>query len=356
MNSIEKTDDRIKQIVNEMEFEHLNNMDIYTEDQRSIDFMMAYKEEDWSKETNIIINAEHALINLSKSYLNSFIRDSIIHKKIAYDNFLISSAYGFVCYLYVKTINRCIESGDIMPLDVDAAFHFPDITRFLSQLQICKWWEKANPLGTDILNSINNHGLDSFEITNNGVRVNPISWFIVDLFSVSEGRWYINKNARRPSKKEYKVYQKALNLWDSSNTDEVENIIYDLCESHLNEIKNKPIYGKKMGAILSGSIDQAIEIITDISIHSKFEDVAPRDLDETSVKIFPYEVFSWLSVREKFRLDNPKRFSHPLMNTALTSEFTIKDNQYPETNAASYVIKNIYNICPLVSEVLAVKS
>lgn len=345
MNRIARTNDLIKQIIDEMEFEYLNNMDMYTEDKKSIDFTLEYEEEGWNEITNIIINTKHALINLSQSHLNWFMHDRILHKKTAQDNFLMSSAYAFICYLYVKIANACIKSKDMAPLDVDTDFPFPDVARFLSQIQICKWWSKADSLGMDILNSINNQNPDSLEITDHGVRVNPIAWFIVDLFTISEGKWYIEKNAKHPSKNDYHSYQKALNAWDSTDINEVESIIYELCESHLHEIENKAIYDKKMEEILDGSVDHAIEIITDISLHSKYEDFAQRDLEDMSVKVFPYEVFSWLSVREKFGINNPKIFSHPLMNTELTDNFIIKDSKYPETNMTHYALKKFYGIC-----------
>jgi len=321
-------DNIVRKYIDEMLFEYKNNMLVYNYDKESIDRRLNYTDDGpfkWDEMTNFLINISHVLLNLSESQLHICLSHCILKGEVKdkRHSFLLSSAYGYFAYRYSKTVNECIRLKKIKPLDVYASLHFHDAARILAQMQICRWWDESDALGNDILDAINNYEKDSdnLEITENGIRVNPISWFIVDLFVLASGGWYIEKKANHPNKKEYKLYQRVLDNWDTKDLKEVEKLNFILCEVHLIELENKSIVHRQMDDILSGSIEHAMDIIANTVKVGSNDDFAPRELEDLSVKIFPYEIFSWLKLRERAGIKNPKTFTHPLMNTPIAKMF-----------------------------------
>jgi hypothetical protein len=65
-------------------------------------------------------------------------------------------------------------------------------------------------------------------------------------------------------------------------------------------------------------IDYLVSLLCETHIELSKED---EFFSNPMVKIFPYEILLWLKLREKSGLKNPKRYSHPMMNTPLTKMF-----------------------------------
>ena len=337
--------------MDEMTFQYKTNYSFYVDESDPMENM--YHEEEWSDRTNILMDIKHAIKKLSERQLHKCLSACILDKsdEEKRKSFVLSSAYGYMAYRYAKTVNSCITSKQIEPLDVYARLFFHDAARYLAQLQISGWNTKADSLGDDILDAINTTNDNPFGVTDNGERVNPISWFIVDLFTLASDKWYIEINAIHPSKKSYKLYQRVLDEWDTTEPINIGKLNFILCELHLIEMDNKATYDRQMDDILGNSIENAIEMITNMVETGNHDDFAPRELKDMSVWLFPYEIFFWLKLREQAGIKNPKTFTHPLMNTPIAKMFLdIKEPlPYPtELPYAKELLEKLKVQCPNV--------
>jgi hypothetical protein len=72
--------------------------------------------------------------------------------------------------------------------------------------------------------------------------------------------------------------------------------------------------------------------------------------NDTSL-LFPYEILAWLALRKKAGLENPKEFSHPLMNTPLAKMFLELETLLPEPKELPYaeaLIAKLKEQCPKI--------
>ena len=291
---------------------------------------------DWSESSIIAFGVQSAYADMSEKLFSEAVFHLISNneKKNYNARFIESTYYAYLEYDFVKQMNECCKNNEskfiVGNKNKSFRLDFSSICQYLSQLVISKWWQEANEVGGDILNSINYCNDETFEVTTEGRKYNPISWFVVDLFVLFSEGWYVEKNAKHPGKKSYQVYQKVLDNWDSKDLVEVDQLVYLLCESHLLEIENKNIIDRNMDSILDNSGEGAIaEIVSLAQGNTDTDDFMPRDISHLSVYLFPYEILTWLSLREKRGLRNPETFSHPLMNQPLVSSISLESNEKP---------------------------
>ena len=346
--------EKIKELMKELNFQYKTNYSFYVGSCSDIvKHRLNYYDENWNNLTNFFINIQTIFKRLSERNLHKCLAACIVNSS---DNekregLVFSSVYGYLEFQFSKQVNACIISHQIKPLDVYAELFFHDAARYLSQLYIVGWGDEAARFGDDILEAINAIKENPYGVTSNGERVNPISWFIIDLYTLAFGKWYIEKNAKHPSKKSYKLYQRVLDNWDTQNPEEIEKLNFILCEMHLIELDNKAIYDRQMDDILGGSMENAIELITHMSEHGSHDDFAPRELDEMYAWLFPYEILVWLKLREQKGLSNPKTFSHPLMNTPITKFFLELETPLPKPSTlpfAKELLGKLKEQCPNV--------
>ena len=65
--------------------------------------------------------------------------------------------------------------------------------------------------------------------------------------------------------------------------------------------------------------------------------------------LFPYEIFAWLALRKKAGRENPREFTHPLMNTPLAKMFLELQTSLPEPEELPYadeLIAKLIENCP----------
>ncbi|MBU3013274.1 hypothetical protein KO488_00800 [Poseidonibacter lekithochrous] len=142
---------------------------------------------------------------------------------------------------------------------------------------ISKQWNQAFDIGNDLIDSLNAKSC----IIRRGDENALVAWFLIELYSkISD--YEINKR-RAFYPKEFKPYDKILENWDTNDLSEVDKYVYILCDMHLEQQQEH------------------------------FEDEVSM-LDLPFMKLYPYEIIAWLNLREKQGLNNPKEFSHPLMN------------------------------------------
>ena len=110
-------------------------------------------------------------------------------------------------------------------------------------------------------------------------------------------------------------YTDILQAWDNEDMTKIELWIYLLCEVHI-ELTRKDEYYHN---ILS--------------------------------QLFPYEILTWLKLREHAGLKNPKTFTHPLMNTPIAKMFLNIKEPLPKPKELPYakdLLEKLKEQCPNV--------
>ena len=139
------------------------------------------------------------------------------------------------------------------------------------------------------------------------------AWFSMELVSHYFQRPLETEQAYYPVK--FSHYTNVLNEWDTLDLQKVDNHISLLAELHISTYVN----------------DEDTFILVPF------------------LKIFPYEILTWLKLRELKGLKNPKTFTHPLMNTPIAKMFlNIKEPLlYPqELPYAKELLEKLKEQCP----------
>jgi len=184
---------------------------------------------------------------------------------------------------------------------------------------LCNEWEESQEIGTYLIDSLNANGC----IIQRGDSSAFRSWFILDIFSKVFDIDIDKRIARYPHDTEYALYQTISESWDTEDIDIVDKNIYFLCDMHL---------------------DLALSKITDDN-----EEERREKLEIPHIQLFPYEILTWLKLREKQGLKNPTEFSHPLMNTPIAKMFLdIKEPLAKPTELpyAKELLEKLQEECP----------
>ena len=195
-----------------------------------------------------------------------------------------STAYGYLSVKNASLTYGCLINNEYTLMD--------NVTIKMAQALIAGWNDEAFDIAEAMIASIDHGKVKNYEkqksiqlIIGNGLSVVPASWFMLELYCKLKKRDFNRKNADFPSS--MVPYDTVLKNWDTEDMIEVERCIHLLSTMHL---------------------DQAKEQVTD---DDYFE------FGDTSRYLFPYEILTWLKLRELKGLKNPTEFSHPLMNTPI---------------------------------------
>lgn len=153
----------------------------------------------------------------------------------------------------------------------------------------------------------------------NGTEMCPVMWFLLDLYCAAYGRGYSKENADYPE--DMAPYDQVLRQWDTEDETEVDRLVYILSEHHLDQTR---------------------------SARSNSEYYAFEDPDTW---LYPYEILSWLAIRENKGLSNPKAYSHALMNTEVAQFFLALDKPLARPKEVPYakeLLERLKAICPEV--------
>jgi len=209
-------------------------------------------------------------------------------------------------------------------------------TTFLLAFIICtKSSEDFIKIGKHIIDSLNAKSC----IVKRGEENDLLSWFIIELFSKFENITLNKRIARYP--KEFKYYDKVLENWDTEDMLKLEQLIYFLADLHidtaselLSKIEDKDEYEEDCncyGNVVAGAYEY-------------------RSANEFPfIMLFPYEIFTWLKLREKAGLKNPTEFSHPLMNTPIAKMFLELKEPLPKPTELPYakeLLEKLKERCP----------
>lgn len=137
-----------------------------------------------------------------------------------------------------------------------------------------------------------------------GSELCETSWFLLDLYGKAYDREYNRAHAERPEK--MIPYDTVLQAWDTIDIKKVDQLVYLLCEHHVTQTKEETSEEEYF------------------AFNAFFE-------------LYPYEILSWLKLREKKGLPNPKSFSHLLMNTPIAKFFLQLKTPIERPQQLSYV-------------------
>lgn len=131
------------------------------------------------------------------------------------------------------------------------------------------------------------------------------AWFSIELLSRVYEIEIIKKRTKYP--KNFELYSSILDKWDTKDLIEADTFVTFLCNNHFDIVKQRqPKRGRGSSLyIVGGGIQES----------------SPEFLSLPFIQIAPYEVLAWLKIRELKGLENPKEFSHPIMNTKTVQMF-----------------------------------
>ncbi len=184
-----------------------------------------------------------------------------------------AKCYG---YLSVQSGSQSCNCSQIISrrysLDMD------DISPYLSLSVIANDWNMTEILTNHLINSLNGKSC----VIGRGKPNAHIAWFIIILMSKYLNKPIDDKKPRYPTDKSFSFYTEILDKWMTKDLVYFDKMIYFLADLHI-------------GNLRKGS--------------------------KAYLKILPYEALMLLRLRENKGIDNPIEYSHPLMNTAISSYF-----------------------------------
>ena len=234
--------------------------------------------------------ASNIFRSLATFYTDNCQYQILEHKDIekARSYYIIASAYNYLVILVYVTQFSCKDAGDDKLLQ-DVFY------QMISSSIICRWEEEYKQMNEWAIESINygrhydDEGFLDIKFMATGVDFCLPSWFLLDLYCKVYNRTYNKDNAEYP--KDMTPYNKVLEKWNTEDIQEVDQLVYLLSEYHLTQTK----------------------------IAETDEEYFP--FDSSIDWLYPYEILTWLKLRELKGLKNPKKFSHPLMNTPIAKFF-----------------------------------
>jgi len=149
------------------------------------------------------------------------------------------------------------------------------------------------------------------------------AWFIIELYSYYSGKEINKRRALYPKKGHNAPYDMILKEWDTEDKEQVDTYITLLCNKYLES------------AIIPMTEDNEEE--------KRFQ------LEIPHLQLFPYEILSWLKLRELKGIKNPKTFTHPLMNTPIAKIFLDIKEPLPKPKELPYakeLLEKLKEKCP----------
>lgn len=211
---------------------------------------------------------------------------SLNDEELAKKHLSFATEYGYLCLEYGSQSCGCFESKNPFIIMNKAVF-------MMSNLLLTHQIDRFNLIGKHLINSLNGEGC----IIKKGYAKATVSWFVLKLYSLYANQAITLHKLLQP--KESYPYDEVLAHWDSNSLNDVTKYVELLCDTHLIQAK------------------------TDYAIHleEEFDSLKYRELFIVGLYTLPYEILSWLRIRELKGLKNPTQFMHPLMNTPLVKMF-----------------------------------
>lgn len=188
--------------------------------------------------------------------------------------------------------------------------------------------------------NIGNHLIDSLNgkscIIKKGYQKSTISWFILKLYSLYADKEITLHTLLQP--KDTFPYDEVFKHWDTDNVNDVTKFVELLCDEHIAQAK----------------LDYAIHYKEQYSDNDDERDpfgMTYKELFLVSLYQLPFEILTWLRLRELKGLHNPTSFSHPLMNTPLARMFLELKTPLPKPSELPYakeLLAKLKEACPQI--------
>lgn len=224
------------------------------------------------------INLESMAIRQFWLFLNNYIHDGTI------DLVKLSAS----TYLHLESANWRLFLAEKVPTFKRAPL-LTDAVKHLGQLLYLGQYDKAKTYGALLLKMLRGKQYEG------GLIFPTHPWFMLELYCRWQGIELDKAGLRYPD--DLGLYQRALNNWDSEDTQRVSEIITELCDFH---------------------IAQSDEDVTTDEYGNEFS----PEFTSSDYFIFPIEILMWLAIRKHKGLPvyTP---AHPLMELSV--------NQLPDT-------------------------
>ena len=177
----------------------------------------------------------------------------------------------------------------------------------LSLSILSSWKDTASNIGTILNKGLNTSLLDLRHTDKHEAgKVYRHFWFLMHIFNDYENRSIDTSLYSYPE--DMSPYADVLADWRTEDLDKVQKFVSDMADFHIKEART-----------------------------TAHDEIA--EFDEEDVMIFPYEILTFLRLREWSGLKNPERFNHPLMNQPLAILPSPVPLPKPETPLLDQVIE-----------------
>ncbi|MDD3597418.1 hypothetical protein [Sulfuricurvum sp.] len=246
-------------------------------------------------------------------------------EKLATKHLSLATEYGYLCLEYGSQSCGCFKDKNPFIIVNKATF-------ILSSLLLTGNVKAFEGIGNHLIDSLNGQSC----IIKKGYQKSTISWFILKLYSV-----YFNKEITLHTllqPKDTFPYDEVLKHWDTDNVNDVTKFIELLCDAH----------------IAQAQLDYAIHYKEQYSDNDDERDpfgMTYKELFLVSLYQLPFEILTWLRLRELKGLSNPTTFSHPLMNTPLAKMFLELKTPLPKPTDLPYakeLLAKLKEVCPQI--------
>jgi hypothetical protein len=266
------------------------------------------------------IGAREVFEGLSNWYLDNTQYQILAQKNEtkATEYFKRSAAYGYLA-VYISKVNfHCKNTVS------QEVFLIDDATDYMSRCLLCGWEQEYSNIGDWLIESINfghqKKGESGYYYQIIGIGTDDIlnGWFLLDLYCLVYNKTYNKKNAAYPENLLF--YKDVLENWDTKDLAEVDKLVYVMADYHL------------------------------IQTQQEKSDAEYFTFSHDRLWLFPYEILTWLKLRELNGLKNPKKYSHPLMNTPVAEFFLSLETPFEKPKNLPYARELFENfktqLCP----------
>ena len=208
---------------------------------------------------------------LNTWYSNNFVFGLLTNGDITFRPLMTMNGY-----YTIVIVNKLAELYPNNPPKIS----FDRYLYWLSNCIIEGWNEEGEQL-TKIINFHLNTNL-----LKGGVSYKPTAWYLLTLVNIFFNIKINYEAFNYPE--DFGIYKQVLSNWNTTNLDLVDQLVSEMCDYHIEQSNPK---------------DQ--------------ENLLEIQFSLTCEYVYAFEILCWLNIRKMSRLENPNKFSHPLMNLNL---------------------------------------
>ena len=220
------------------------------------------------------------------------------------ENFALSSLYGYYAILLTQETRKYFEDVAL----IEQLY----LCEYIASLLLCSW-QKEVEISIDMVIQELNKENARFLMDVQDNQYNVILYFILELYAKMKNIELDTGELKLPSFTY--PYDKVIESYDTVDVNEVDKWVYILCERRLEFIKED----------------------------EKFQHITRQ--------LFPYEILTWIKLREEQGLENPKEYSHSLMNTPIAKMFLEIKEPLPKPKELPYakeILEKLKEKCPQI--------